>query len=66
MYKLILILRFLKELTGHEGLSSGLNLQIHLPGLYTLLIAFGENLLLHLKYSCFVVNFMDTCHCSKF
>ena len=56
----ILILRFLKWFTGHEGLNSGLDLQIILPGLYTLLMVFAENLLLHRKYSCFVINFMAT------
>ena len=57
-YCTYLILGFSKGLTGHKSLSPGLNLQILLSGLQTLLVVFAENLLLHLEYSCFVINFV--------
>ena len=56
-----LILGFSKGLTSHKGLRPGLNLQILFSGLHTgtLLMVFAENLLLHFKYSCFVINSQD-------
>ena len=51
-----LIFGYSKGLIGHKGPSPGLNLQILLSGLHTLLMVFAENLLLHLEYSCFVIN----------
>lgn len=61
---IILIFGFLKKLTANEGLRPHLNLQIILfCALHTLLIVFVQNLLLHLEYSCFVINFIILMTC---
>lgn len=61
---IILIFGFLKQLTANEGLRPHLNLQIILLcALHTLLIVFVQNLLLHLEYSCFVINFIILMTC---